>query len=376
MKKIVYLAVAMLPVLVLGQSSDQNFIKKTVYTQEAGEVKRESITYFDGLGRPIQQVAHKQAGNGNDLVTHIEYDAFGRQTKEYLPVVNGQTLNYHSLDANSILSYYASPPSTVEATTNPYSEKLFEASPLNRVLEQAAPGNDWAITNSQKHTIRFDYQANTTADEVKLYKATATWSAANGLYDIALVNGSGTVFYDANQLYKTVTKDENWVSGNNQTTEEFKDKEGRVVLKRTYGTSVINNVETATLHDTYYVYDQYGNLTYVIPPLADGAITSTELNGLCYQYKYDHRNRLVEKKLPGKQWEFIVYDKLDRVVMTGPALSPFTDLTGNGWMITKYDVFSRPILTAWMPGTVTSTTRKTNQDNRTSATVLNESKTT
>lgn len=384
MKKLLYLAVALFPVLVSGQSTNQNYIKTKVYKTASttsiatpSETQAtQSVTYFDGLGRPIQQVAHKQAGNGNDLVTHIEYDAFGRQTKEYLPVVNGQTLNYHSLDANSILSYYALPPSTVEVTTNPYSEKLFEASPLNRVLEQAAPGNDWAMNSSEKHTIRFDYQANTTADEVKLFKATATWSAANGLYDIALVNGSGTVFYDANQLYKTVTKDENWVSGNNHTTEEFKDKEGRVVLKRTYGTSVINNVETATLHDTYYVYDQYGNLTYVIPPLADGAITSTELNGLCYQYKYDHRNRLVEKKLPGKQWEFIVYDKLDRVVMTGPALSPFTSPTGNGWMITKYDVFSRPILTAWMSGTVTSATRKTNQDSRNTATVLNESKTT
>ena len=50
------------------------------------------------------------------------------------------------------------------------------------------------------------------------------------------------------------------------------------------------------------------------------------LESLCYQYRYDDYNRLVEKKLPGKDWEFIVYDKLDRVVATGPALSPFTDM--------------------------------------------------
>jgi RHS repeat-associated protein len=380
MKRIFYLAVALLPVLVSGQSTDQNYVKtkayKTATTTSIGTPSAaqatQSITYFDGLGRPIQQVAHKQAGNGNDLVTHIEYDAFGRQTKEYLPVVNGQTLNYHSLDANSILSYYASPPSTVEVTTNPYSEKLLEASPLNRILEQAAPGNDWAITNPQKHTIRFDYQTNV-ANEIKLFKATATWDATKGLYDIALTQ-NGTTFYGANQLYKTVTKDENWVSGNNHTTEEFKDKEGRVVLKRTYGTSMIEGVETAAWHETYYVYDQFGNLTYVIPPLADGSITSTELDGLCYQYKYDHRNRLVEKKLPGKQWEFIVYDKLDRVVMSGPTLSPFTSPTGNGWMITKYDVYNRPVLTAWLPGTTTTESRKTHQDGYNGTTAINEAK--
>jgi len=175
------------------------------------------------------------------------------------------------------------------------------------MLEQAAPGTDWGLNNSVKHTLRMDYQTNT-ANEVKLLKATSNFSSNT----ISLVNGSGTVFYPANALFKTITKDENWnvADAVNNTTEEFKDKEGRVVLKRTYDAGVA--------HDTYYVYDQYGNLTYVIPPKADGAISIIVLEDLCYQYKYDERNRLVEKKLPGKQWEFIVYDKLDRIVATGP----------------------------------------------------------
>ncbi len=377
MKKLFYLVVALLPVLVLGQSTNQNYVKTKVYkTATTSSIATpsetqatQSITYFDGLGRPIQQVAHKQAGNGNDLVTHIEYDAFGRQTKEYLPVVNGQTLNYHSLDANSILSYYASPPSTVEATTNPYSEKLFEASPLNRVLEQAAPGNDWAMDSAEKHTIRFDYQTNA-ANEVKLYKAFSEWKIEKGLYDISFVNGSGTVFYEANQLYKTIVKNENWkpADGHKNTTQEFKDKDGRVVMKRTYGTSKVNNVTTQTWHETYYVYDQFGNLTYVIPPLVEGAINDDKLKGLCYQYKYDYRNRLVEKKLPGKQWEFIVYDKLDRVVMTGPARPPFAHLSKDGWLFTKYDDFDRVVMTGFIAlsgsAIVDHANRKTKQDER------------
>jgi len=95
------------------------------------------------------------------------------------------------------------------------------------------------------------------------------------------------------------------------------------------------------------VYDQYGNLTYVIPPKADATIDASVLNGFCYQYKYDSRNRLVEKKLPGKQWEFIVYDKLDRPVATGPAMSPFKNDSAVGWIIIKYDVFGRPIYSGW-----------------------------
>ncbi|WP_299118193.1 hypothetical protein, partial [uncultured Winogradskyella sp.] len=101
--------------------------------------------------------------------------------------------------------------------------------------------------------------------------------------------------------------DENHTSGNNHSTEEFKDAEGRVILKRTYNAGV--------KHDTYYVYDDYGNLTYVLPPLMD-ADTETlvnvqaSLDELGYQYVYDYRNRLVEKKIPGKGWEYIVYNKL------------------------------------------------------------------
>jgi RHS repeat-associated protein len=69
---------------------------------------------------------------------------------------------------------------------------------------------------------------------------------------------------------------------------------------------------------------------------------------------------LVEKKIAGKQWEFLVYDKLDRVVAMGPTLSPFTDATPstNGWLIAKYDAMNRKIISGWMTGTLTSAGRK------------------
>ena len=380
MKKILYLLV-LFPILLIGQTQSENYTKTTTYKvattlipSPSDSQKNVSITYFDGLGRPIQKLANKQSASGKDIVTHLEYDVFGRQTKEYLPYVpNQNTMAY--IDAataqfGTVAQYQAS-----YADTNPYSEKIFEASPLNRMMEQAAPGNDWLVTNG--HTIKLDYQTNTATDAVKLFSVTAAWDATKALYNIP-TSLTATTYTDF-QLYKTITKDENWVtaSGNNNTTEEFKDKEGRVVLKRTYGVSMGVN----TQHNTYYVYDQYGNLTFVIPPLVDTSvsITTAVLEKLCYQYKYDYRNRLVEKKLPGKQWEFIVYDKLDRVVATGPANSPFTNLTSAGWMLTKYDVFNRPVLTAWQPATtaITSATRKILQDLYSAAALpVSETKTT
>ena len=364
--------------MVVGQTQTANYIKtKTYKVATATSIAsptilqaNQNVTYYDGLGRPIQQLAHQQSGSGKDIVTPIVYDAFGRQEKDYLPYATATaSLDYKTTALTDVGTFYNT--AAYENTANPYSQKLFEASPLNRVLKQAAPGDSWKLGNG--HEIKLDYQTNI-LNEVKLFSATATWNLASGLYDISLGNATATVFYTANQLYKTITYDENSSPNPSEgggSTVEFKDKEGKVVLKRTY--------EAGVKHDTYYVYDQYGNLTYVIPPKADAAITTAILNDLCYQYKYDSRNRLVEKKLPGKQWEFIVYDKLDRVVATGPAFSPFTDAALNtvGWMITKYDVFNRPVYTGWEQSiTVSSAGRLSKQNAMNALTTISESKTT
>ena len=372
MKKIFYLLL-FLPLLGLAQSTTENYVKTTTYKGVGATLPQVQISYFDGLGRPIQQVAVGQSGTGKNIVTPIEYDNYGRQVKDYLPYSSGtNSLEFISRPIPDLITFYQT--DAYGNTQNPYSEKRLEASPLNRVLEQAAPGNDWSLTNPEKHTIRFDYQTNTTGELVVKFNIHSNWDAAKGLYDV-IQNDLTPQIYIGSKLYKTTTKDENWVSGFDNTTEEFKDKEGRVILKRTYASEQ---------HDTYYVYDQYGNLTFVLPPLVDlnRAITPTVLDGLCYQYKYDYRNRLVEKKLPGKQWEFIIYDKLDRVVATGPAFSPFIDQQSPtsatiGWLITKYDCFNRPVYTGWtQASTITTTQRKDFQTILNNGTVFNESKTT
>ncbi|UPT71082.1 MAG: hypothetical protein M0D53_01300 [Flavobacterium sp. JAD_PAG50586_2] len=139
------------------------------------------------------------------------------------------------------------------------------------------------------HEIRFDYQSNIAIDSVRLYRAQTSWNPNLGLYGINLLLDG---YYADNQLFKTITKNENWTSGNLNTTLEFKDKDGRVILKRCYA---YNNKGIIDRHDTYYVYDIYGNLTYVIPPAAGDITITGVLDELCYQYKYDSRNRLVEK---------------------------------------------------------------------------------
>ena len=376
MNKILFIFFS-LPFIGFGQSINENYIKTTYYKKPNSQAEIDvtnpsnalvKINYFDGLGRTKQNIAYKQSPTGNDIVLHLEYDAYGRQIKEYLPIVNGQSLDFHNINNTTVGNYYNSPAfPTMETTTVPYYENYYENSPKNIVLKKSAPGNDWQMNLG--HEIKYNYSTNTvvSAESVKLYNVTTEWNSSYNVYSISLVQNG---FYAANELFKSTIKDENWVSGDLNTTQEYKDKEGKLILKRTFA-----NDEFATTipHDTYYVYDDFGNLTYVIPPLAQD-INPNTLNELCYQYKYDSKNRVVEKKLPGKQWEYLVYDKLDRVVLSGPVKTPFYHLTNDGWMVTKYDDFDRIIMTGWMTSasTITSSQRKAKQDERDAQTIFSE----
>jgi len=370
MKNLLYILAIVCPVFMFGQTTTENYIKTTSYQVETttGSVndneKIQSVTYFDGLGRAIQTVAIKQSASSKDIIKHIEYNALGLMEKEYLPYVpssSGSEGTFRTNALSSTNSFYND--AKYDNTTNPYSQKTFEASPLNRVLAQAAPGADWA--KGGDHEIGFGYDSNS-ANEVRIYSVST--SLANNTYTPTL-NG-GTSYYAVNQLTKTITYDENHdgTSSNLHTTEEFKDKQGRVILKRTYGESDLNRDgdvldagESSAKHDTYYVYDNFGNLTYVLPPLSDANTnkpSTTELNELCYQYKYDYRNRLVEKKIPGKGWEYIVYNKVDQPVMTQDA-----NLEANDeWLFTKYDAMGRVAYSGMMSYGI-STSRVTAQSN-------------
>lgn len=291
----------------------ENYIQSKTYLDYNGTTatkSMETVQYFDGLGRPKQIVNVKASPLGKDVVTPIEYDPFGRQVKDYLPIPQGGTLN-GAITPNPLSNLSSSPYGNEKI----YSEKELEKSPLDRVLEQKQVGNDW-----NGKSVKFSYDTNG-FNEVYQYITTTSW--INGATKSSLSLSSATV-YAPNQLYKNSVKDED----DNETI-EFKNGKGQVLLVR--------KVKSSSEHiDTYYVYNEYDQLAFVIPPMAvHKPITDELLNTLCYQYRYDGKGRLVEKKVPGKGWELMVYDKADRLMLTQDA-----NMTGK-WLMTKYDQFGR-----------------------------------
>lgn len=288
---------------------------------------------IDGTETPLEDLFKKPSETYPDIIVPMEYDQYGRQTVEYLPyTAPSQQGHIHADPFTDQLAFYDDV--KYDNTPNPYSEKILESSPLGRVLEIGAPGASWTAdpTSDADHTIKFEYQTNV-ADEVTHFEVTLNEEEVNGVITYhSQLQRSGT--YPAAVLMKTVTKDENWTIGNDHTSEEFTNKSGQVVLKRAYN---------GEAHDTYFVYDDYGNLTYVLPPAVDTSnpVTQEVLNDWCYQYTYDNRNRMVAKKLPGKGWEHIVYNKLDQPILTQ---DPNQEAQGQ-WLFTKYDKYGRSVYT-------------------------------
>lgn len=310
-----------------------------------------TVQYFDGIGRPIQTVQVKASPTGHDMVIPVTYDQFGRELIKYDPYpITGTLANDGSFKPTAVAdqsAFYAAPVAGVRSNTFPYAETLEEPSVIGRPLEQGASGDNWQLTgkpgaSSPGHTIKMVYTTNNNitwaTDSVNSLQVALYQATINSNQSRTLISGG---HWSSNQLDVTITKDENWVSGRAGTSETYTDKEGHVVLKRVY-----NYTATLEVLSTYYVYDDLGNLAYVLPPSANGdlatSISKTTLDNLCYQYRYDIRNRLSQKKIPGKGWEFTVYNILDQPVASQDSLLRLM----NNWIITKYDALGRAIGTA------------------------------
>ena len=293
--------------------------------------------YTDGLGRPLQMVvkegSFKNSLNAKtDMVTYSVYDALGREVKKYLPyAATTNSGNFKTDPINEQSSFYSSQLNG-QGETYFYSNSDVEASPLNRPTKTYAPGNNWV---GASRGVSMNYLNNTTADDVKIWIVNSP-----GSYSLQTINGNN--YYAAGQLTEMHTTDEH----GNQVV-EYKDKEGKIILKKVQVDASIGDSYTGWLC-TYYMYDIYNNLRLVIQPrgvaklVSNGwSLTSDIINELCFRYEYDGKNRMIIKKVPGAAEVFMIYDKWDRLVLTQDG----NLRSSNKWIFTKYDLLNRPIIT-------------------------------
>jgi RHS repeat-associated protein len=159
-------------------------------------------------------------------------------------------------------------------------------------------------------------------------------------------NYSSSTNYASGQLVKNITIDEQ-----NHQVVEFKDLKGKLILKKVQSATTVTDGYTGWLC-TYYIYDDFGMLRLVMPPLATndylaGQAISSFQDELCFRYEYDQRHRMTIKKIPGAGEEWMVYDTRNRIVLTQDANLRAGNSTNpaNQWIFTKYDGLNRPVVT-------------------------------
>lgn len=309
---------------------------------------RMGTQYIDGLGRPLQTVVKQGSmatgASARDMVSTVEYDDQGRVRYQYLPyaessATNGAFKNDPFAAQASFMNttYYSS-----QGETWYYGQTNFEASPLDRPAKSMPPGNNWV---GSSRGVVSKYWNNTADDHVKKWWVT-NYSTANQLPTCS--TGNTTSYeYPAGELTKSISVDEH-----GKQVVLFTNKKGQLLLKKIQLTATADDGGGADHSGwlcTYYIYDMYDNLRCVVQPrgvelLAANSWNIGALSGVitaeqCFQYGYDANNRMTIKKVPGADEVRMVYDKVDRLVMSQDGnMRP-----GNQWLVLKYDSRSRPI---------------------------------
>ena len=303
-----------------AQTTTENYVLTKTYTANDNSTGITQIQYFDGLGRPIETVMKAFTPSGKDLVSTIVYDGAGREWQQWLPAPSansdGSFVDVESFK-NTQKSFYNN-------DLKPYAQTNYEASPLNRVTGELGAGELWHNAQKKDSII---YSTNTSTEVRYFFVNNANQLEMSG-------------FYGASTLYKTTTMDADGV-----TTTEYKDKLGRVVMKRN-GSDV----------NTAFVYNDLNQLCYVVPPKAYDLLTTNgiisdnhdALKKFGYLYKYDNRGNCIAKRLPGCGWIYMVYDKANRLLLSQDGNQRKHSV--QKWTIYKYDLFGRLIYTAETSG--------------------------
>ena len=120
----------------------------------------EEVTYYDGIGRPTEEIKRGFGRSYNDVITFHQYDALGREHINMLPSVGDGTGAYVGLDS------YMSKAVSLYGDSVPFSTIDFEASQLSRPLSEMGPGGNWQTADKG---VDYQYSSNTASGEMSCW---------------------------------------------------------------------------------------------------------------------------------------------------------------------------------------------------------------
>ena len=273
------------PVLPLSaQVSSVDYVITRTQLDVAGTKYLDAVQYYDGAGFPSQSVAKKITPTQTNLFSLHTYDNRGRDSRSYLPLEKSASTVY--LSGTDISSWTAT---GYPSDSRPFTESIYEASPVSRTLSHLGPGDAWS-----GHAVTTAYGVNASTGNLS-----CKWYVvlSDGTLSDEGVRPAGTLHVT------TVTNEDGGVRY------LFSDSGGRTLLSRT-----MNGTQTL---DTYSVYDGHGNLRYVLEPMYQ---ESPDLSKYAFVYTYDAMDRVVSEQRPGCGTTTYWYDRGGHLIFSQDAV--------------------------------------------------------
>ncbi len=286
----------MLPILAMAVSTSlvkaDNYVKTSQMLDTSGGSSIISIQYYDGLGRPVETISGGQNTVGAFLNSVSCYDALDNVSRTWLPVAQSDS-SFMALGSIPSLSSV-----TYRGDTHAYCDCTYDVA--GRILRTSMPGN--GCTNKG---VTMEYTTNQPADSVKKY---------------AINNLTAPPYYAAGAL-----KCETVIDEDSLRSQTFTDIRGLVILERK---------GTQPHIDTYYVYNDLGQLRYVLSPMYQ---EEADLQKYAYQYDYDTRGRRTRSTIPGCEYVQMGYNMADQMVYVQDCI--LRGVSKSRFML--YDTFGR-----------------------------------
>ncbi len=310
--------------LITESYGKHNYIIQRSFTKSDGSSFNDQVTYYDEMGREQECVQKKASPTEmHDWVTLKEYDDYGKLEKEWLvgsfPTNDGSFMPIEEAK-NVIMDSNAQ-------DSAPFMLKHYEESPRNLLVEEYGPGKKW---HEGGHANSMSYGVNI-KDDTKLGcfhysvegKANSIKIMSHGQYATGTLTIKTTQDEDGKRCY------------------EFFDEREHIVLSRKF-------LDDESV-DTYYIYDAWGNLQAILPPMASSEMCLSNhswseqepfIAQYAYLYTYDGSFRKIGSKVPGCDWVYVMYDNADTPVFTQNG----EQREKGEWSFVISDIWGRPCL--------------------------------
>jgi len=282
------------------------------------EQKNTAIQYLDLMGKPEQNIVYQGSPGKNDIVQPYIYDNLGRESQKYLAYTDNGDNSFKPTAITNQTAFYQN----LKDDNRSYTQTEFEASPIGRPIKQYHIGSLYHPTVSDpSFNSQVQYGTNVINEIIR-------WD-----YDATTGKATGTSFYPTNSLFVTTSIDAGLMK-----TKTYKNQGGQVVcskVQKKYN-------DESTYLTTYYVYDDFGNTRFIVPPMAVNSLAQvsnvlTWNDSFCqnwlFAFQYDIRQRPIAKIKPNGGITNVVYDPLDRPILTQDAVQAVS----NEWSFINRD---------------------------------------